>query len=126
MSTAFVDTSCMVAMAFNEKGSVTIANRIDSFDAVYASPLLEAELAAAMTREKVVFDESIVDALKWVIPARPLTAEVQRVLRSGYVRGADCWHLATALYLSPDPAELTVLTLDVAQRRVAKALGFVV
>jgi hypothetical protein len=39
-------------------------------------------------------------------------------------RGADCWHLATALYLSPDPSALTFLTLDLAQRHVAKALGF--
>ncbi|MEW5918795.1 MAG: hypothetical protein AB1762_20505, partial [Gemmatimonadota bacterium] len=37
---------------------------------------------------------------------------------------ADCWHLATALYLAPDPAELTFVKLDDAQRRVAKSLGF--
>jgi hypothetical protein len=40
------------------------------------------------------------------------------------MRGADCWHLATALYVAPNPSELTFLTLDLAQRKVAKTLGF--
>jgi hypothetical protein len=40
------------------------------------------------------------------------------------VRGADCWHLATALYLAPDPGELTFVTLDAHQQSVAKSLGF--
>jgi hypothetical protein len=113
-------------MAFREKGSAAMANRVDSFDSIYASPFLEAELAAVMRREKVEFDASMLDVFNWVIPDRPLTVEIERVLASGYVRGADCWHLATALYLSPVPAELTLLTLDVAQRRVAKALGFAI
>lgn len=34
--------------------------------------------------------------------------------------------LATALYLAPDPSELTFLTLDQRQQRVAAALGFAI
>ncbi len=37
---------------------------------------------------------------------------------------ADCLHVAKALYLSPDPRELTFLTLDVKQRAVAGKLRF--
>ena len=66
----------------------------------------------------------LLDELEFVIPTRSLGAEIIRVLDAGYVRGADCWHLATALYLAPDPGELTFVTLDVRQREVAKALGF--
>jgi hypothetical protein len=46
------------------------------------------------------------------------------VLRVGYRRGADSWHLATALYLAPDPVAISFLTLDEPQLRVARALGF--
>lgn len=62
--------------------------------------------------------------LQWILPSRPLTREILRVLNAGYVRGADCWHLSSALYLAPDPGQATFLTLDVTQRKVAKALGF--
>ena len=62
--------------------------------------------------------------MSWIIPDRPLSPEIGRVLTAGYVRGADCWHLATALYLAEDPSELVFLTLDARQKDVALALGF--
>jgi hypothetical protein len=62
--------------------------------------------------------------IEWVFPPRSLSREIDRVLDVGYVRGADCWHLATALYLSPDPHQLVFLTLDQRQGEVAAALGF--
>ncbi|HEX9564514.1 MAG TPA: hypothetical protein VF981_11105 [Gemmatimonadaceae bacterium] len=34
------------------------------------------------------------------------------------------WHLATALYVMPDPSQLAFVTLDATQRKVARALGF--
>ena len=46
------------------------------------------------------------------------------VFAAGYVRGADSWHLATALHASADPTELTFVTLDSSQRNVAKRLAF--
>ena len=48
----------------------------------------------------------------------------QAVLDAGQLRGADAWHLACALYLSPEPRELEFLTLDGRQAAVAVALGF--
>ena len=62
--------------------------------------------------------------MEWVHPVRPLSLEIARVLQTGYVRGADCWHLATALYVAHDAANLVFLTLDQRQREIAKALGF--
>ena len=38
--------------------------------------------------------------------------EISMVVGSGYVKGADLWHLATALYAADDPGELTFITLD--------------
>lgn len=64
--------------------------------------------------------------IELIMPARSLRPEFTAVLATGYVRGADCFHLAVALSLSPDPRELTFLTLDKRQRDVAKALGFAV
>jgi len=51
-------------------------------------------------------------------------APAERVFAAGQVRGADAWHLATALWLTRHPAELPFLTLDARQREVASALGF--
>ena len=66
------------------------------------------------------------DNIEFVKIERALSDEIDRVLAAGYLRGADCLHLATALYLSPIPAQLTFLTLDTSQRAVAKKLGFTV
>ena len=66
----------------------------------------------------------ILSAVSWVIADRPLSAEIARVLEAGYVRRADCWHLATGLFLVEDPAGISFLTLDGRQAKVARALGF--
>lgn len=96
--------------------------RLTNYDVLLASSLLEAELMATCVRERV--ETPAMPSLSWITPSRRLTAELDRVLESGYVRGADAWHLATALYVAPDPAELSFLSLDLAQSKVAKALGF--
>jgi hypothetical protein len=46
-----------------------------------------------------------------------------RVLLAGQTRSADCWHLATALYLAGDPSLCAFLTLNQKQRAVAQQLG---
>ena len=62
--------------------------------------------------------------MHWVDVDRPLSDEIDRVIGAGYVRGADCLHLATALFVARDPRQLTFLTLDTRQRAVARRLGF--
>lgn len=124
MKVGYVDTSCLVAIAFGEKGGRGIGRRLQAFDELVSANLLEAELRAAFRREGVEGLPDAATAVSWIIPDRPLNPEIVRVLAAGYVRGADCWHLATALYLAEDPSELTFLTLDARQREVALALGF--
>lgn len=119
-----MDTSCIVATAFGEKDAVTIARRLARYDRVLSSPLLEAELFSALLREEREVTGAWSSAIEFVIVDRPLGPELTRVLAAGYLRGADCWHLATALYVAPDPANLAFVTLDATQRKVARALGF--
>lgn len=69
-------------------------------------------------------DTSCLDSLTWVLPDRRLTAEIERVLSVRRLRGADLWHLATALYLAESPADVDFLTLDAEQREAARELGF--
>ena len=124
---AVVDTSCLVALAFGEPEATRTVTRLRRFDRLFASALLEAELLAAFRRERAEADVSdFTKDLAFVSPDRPLSMELRRVADAGYLRGADMWHVACALFLSPDPGELTFLTLDQDQRTVARRLGFVV
>ena len=50
---AYVDTSCLVAIAFGEAGSRKLATRLRSFDRLMSSNVLEAELRSALAREEV-------------------------------------------------------------------------
>lgn len=121
---AFIDSSCLVAIAFGEPGAGRLATRLRGFVSVAAHPLLEAEVRSACVREKAPVPEAELETIAWVQAPRALSAEIDRVLGVGYLRGADCWHLANALFVSPDARQLTFLTLDVRQRAVAKTLGF--
>lgn len=124
MGFAYVDTSCLVAIAFQEPGASGLRRRLERFEDLMSSNLLEAELLATLRREKIEGYPELLRAISWVLPDRPLGAEITRVLEMGFVRGADCWHLATALYLADDPRTLTFLTLDAHQQGVAARLGF--
>lgn len=123
MKAAYVDTSCLVAVAFGEAGGAALARRLGAYEALFSSNLLEAELRAAFAREELTFDPELLDGVSWVLPDRPLGAEMERVLAAGDVRGADLWHVATALYLAERPGDLDFLTLDARQREVAGRLG---
>jgi predicted nucleic acid-binding protein len=124
MTIAYVDSSCLVAIAFGERGAKALSRRLEGFDELVASNLLEAELRAAFSREGIAPDPELFAALSWIVPDRPLHTEIARVLEAGYVRGADCWHLAAALYLSEDPRAIAFVTLDERQGVVAGLLGF--
>lgn len=124
MAFAYVDTSCLVAIAFGERGATALRRRLEGFEDLMSSNLLEAELRAVLHRERSDEDPDLLHAISWIVPDRPLSGEIATVLEAGYVRGADCWHLATALYVAEAPADLTFLTLDERQQRVAAALGF--
>ena len=124
MSVAYVDASVVVALEFEERGKDEAAERMNGFSTLRSSNLLEAEVRAAFARERRRFDPSILVRIQWIYPSRPLSAEMATVLRAGYLRGADLWHVAVALYIAQDPAEMSFLTLDQRQGNVAESLGF--
>jgi len=122
---AYVDSSCLVAVAFDEPGARKLAARLRRFDRLFSSNLLEAELRSALVREGADGHiEDLLSWLTWVYPNRPLTPEYARITTAGHLRGADLWHLANALFLAPDPTDLSFLTLDGRQGAVARRLGF--
>lgn len=122
---AYVDTSCLVAIAFGEPGAPRLRRQLEGFDDLLTSSFLEAELRATFRREGITGDPPLLGAVSWIVPDRPLGPEIVRVFDAGYIRGADCWHLATALYVADDPGELAFLTLDDRQRAIAADMGFV-
>ena len=124
MRIAYVDTSVLTAIAFDEPGAVAYAQRLDEFDRLISSNLLEAELRAAFAHENLLFQESMIAGIEWILPNRTLAPEFARVLETGYLPGADLWHVATALYVFPPLGGLSFVTLDARQSAVAQALGF--
>ena len=125
MSQAYVDTSAILSVEFREPGWETVAERMRGFSYMVSSNLLEAEVRAAFVRDGRAFNSRVLSNIEWVTFDRPLSDEFERALEVGYLRGADLWHIATALYVSrEEPSEFTFLTLDRRQAEVAGALGF--
>jgi hypothetical protein len=124
MRVAYVDSSCLVAIRFEEAGAHALSQRLAALDLRYSSNLLESEYLSALAREQSTDEGRLLDWMTWILPDRPLSPEIGRVLRAGYLRGSDLWHLANALYIAESPAELPFITLDARQREVADALGF--
>ena len=124
MSLAYVDTSVLTAVAFKEPDGAEMAARLGEFSGLLSSNLLEAELRAACAREGFGYSDRLVENLSWVFPDRSLAPELAAVLVAGYLRGADLWHVASALYVTVAPGDMWFVTLDERQRSVAAALGF--
>lgn len=126
MSVAYVDTSALIAVAFDEDGSAAVVNQLMENTHLLSSNLLEAELMSACSREGATFSPELCANLDWIFPDRSLAREIAAVLDVGYLRGADLWHVASALYVTPEPKKMRFLTLDMQQRAVAEAIGFLV
>ncbi len=124
MTTAYVDTSAVVAIDFSEPGGSEVNSRLGDFSSLISSNLLEAEVRAVYMRDGRRFESDFLSHIQWVFPGRSLAPEFEATLRVGYLRGADLWHVATALYVAGQPSDLTFLSLDQRQRTVAAALGF--
>jgi len=120
----YVDTSVLLAIAFAEPNAAELEKRLASYDQLHASSLLEAELASVLKREGFTnASEKLLAALRFLHPQRRLTAEIETTSAAGLLRGADLFHVASALFVAPG-AEITFLSLDAKQREVAARLGF--
>ena len=53
MKLAYVDTSCLVALAFDEPGAAAWSRRLSRYDELVTANLTEAEFRAALRREGV-------------------------------------------------------------------------
>ncbi len=107
------------------KGSGIVGSAFGGFDELFSSNLLEAEFRASLVREEVDAATDLLSWFTWVLPDQPLGRELGEVLAAGYLRGADLWHVACALFLAGGkPSDLHLLTLDDRQRAVAEQLGF--
>lgn len=86
-----------------------------------------AELLAAFQREGRPLSEAepMLDAVSLIATSGSLIEECTQVLELGYLRGADLWHLATAVFVAGSHRdEVLFISLDDRQRRQAKQLGF--
>lgn len=124
MDVVYVHTSALAAVLLNEPPGNPCRDRLHQADRLIASNLLEVELRALLVREGVAYDDSVVQGLSWILPQRPLTPEIAKVLTCGSLPSPDLWHLACALYVVNRPDDLTFLTLDQRQHGAAKTLGF--
>ncbi|CAN5717905.1 hypothetical protein BH23GEM9_BH23GEM9_12180 [soil metagenome] len=124
MRRAFVDTSALVAVALGEQHQAELSRVMNDVPDLFASPLMEAEFRSVLAREAVEDGLRLLRVFRWVLPDRTLSEELDRVFAAGYQRGADAWHLATALFLAERPADLPLVSLDERQRGVAAKLGF--
>ena len=124
MKVAYVDTSCLVAIAFGEPSSKGLRRRLSGFDDLVSSGLMVAELRSAFEREKTPFVDSLVAGIGRVLPDRQLDDECKTALAAGYLRGADLWHVACALFVARAPDLIHFITLDKRQADIVKKLGF--
>lgn len=125
MRIAYIDSSCLIAVAFEEPGSRELMLRLSRFDGLFSSALTEAEFRSALRRERRLgVVGNLLSWLTWVYPRRRLTPEIEQILEIDSPRGADLWHLSCALFLRPKIRDLGFLTLDDRQDQIARALNF--
>lgn len=123
---AYVDASAAVAIALEEPGWEQTARRLTSFPVLLSANLLEAEVRSVYARERLQYDPSVISSIGLVHPNRSLAPELAKALEiGGYLKGADLWHIATALYVDATMiGSMVFITLDNRQRAVADNLGF--
>jgi predicted nucleic acid-binding protein len=103
MKRAYVDTSALVAVHFGEPEAARVARSLRSCEQLLSATLVVAELLSTLAREGRSLAEAdrVLRRLSLFSPEGPLRAECEEALSAAPLRGADLWHVAAALALSP-------------------------
>lgn len=124
MSIAYIDTSALIAIEFSELNWEVLHKKLSQFETIVSSNLLEAEYRAACVRENRFYSKQLQFQIDWVHPDRSLKEELITVLDVGYLRGADLWHVAVALYAKAiSKSEMQFISLDKKQNAIAATVG---
>ena len=108
-------------------GEVSRTSALNSFhELLVSSNLLEAEVSrAAFLRERRdLFIRHTGLILTGCFPPARCLPEIAMAQSSGYLRGADLWHVANALYVAHTHDGVVFITTDQRQYEVASALDF--
>ncbi len=97
MSTAYTDTSVLIAIETCQPDYDLYEEEPGRFERLVSSKLLEAEYRSVCMRERRAPSNLRLNKISWIIPARPLTRELESVMTAGYLRGVDLWHVATGI-----------------------------
>ena len=125
MKAAYVDSSVLVAISLGETDHEDLTSRLEKFDQLFSSNLLEAELRSAPEAGGFRRNRRWSSHLDLVgLPKPTADSRVQVGPQGGLLEGADLWHLACALYLREELEEISFLSLDDKQVAVAGSLGF--
>ena len=125
MKIGYIDTSVLVAMAFDDAGGSFIGRFVKTFDRLYSSHLLEAEFFSAAAKENRLSDaRAFIKPVRFVYPDTNLTRFHEQVLTAGVIDGSALHHLSCALYLFLHPQDAFFLSLHPPQSNLAAKLGF--
>lgn len=121
----YLDASAILSVILNEEASEYFFKEIEGKQ-LFSSRLLEAEVLSTLKREGIEFSkfEYYEPMITWIMPDRSLKSEVVKILEKKYLRGADLWHLACAMYALGESGNSEFCSLDKSQRAAARANGF--
>ena len=128
MKRAYVDTSALIAVHFGEPSAARVVRSLRAQDQLLSATLVVPEVLSALARERRPLGEAdrILRRVSLFSPDGALRMECEEALAVAPLRGADLWHVASALALSGTRGRkaLVFCSLDAAQREVARSLGF--
>lgn len=123
MPWVYIDSSVVVASLFDELPSNQ--RFMGSSEKFLSSFLMESEVLSAAKREGLDLD-LVTKELKKIsfVRTESLLIQLSEIFKVGYLRGADAYHLATAMWIQGKHSGLKFYTLDKRQKEVASTLGF--
>ena len=126
---AYVDGSALIPMLFRERPvGDAVRQRLQRHRMLISSNFLEAELRVEFRQAQLDYDPTSLPSVEWVVPDRPLDAEMEVIVEAANLGVARLWHLANAVYIHQQLGGLPMafITLDEQQETVAIELGFAV